>query len=81
MSALPPIADIRQRIEHVCSVPTTDMGEGSETCQAHSLSSDAAKPKRAQQAERGLNLAYAFLHSVWNMSAGYPPDAFRVQWR
>ena len=26
MSALPPKADIRQRIEHVCFVPTTDIG-------------------------------------------------------
>jgi hypothetical protein len=27
MSALPPIADIRQRIEHVCFVPITDISE------------------------------------------------------
>jgi hypothetical protein len=26
MSALPPKADIRQRIEHVCFVPLTDIG-------------------------------------------------------
>jgi hypothetical protein len=25
MSALPPIADIRQRIEHVCFVPNSDI--------------------------------------------------------
>ena len=31
MSALPPKADIRQRIEHVCFVPLADMGAYQET--------------------------------------------------
>ena len=39
-SALPPKADIRQRIEHVCFVPQADMEEGRELlfyrgCRSH----------------------------------------------
>ena len=37
MSALPPEADIRQRIEHVCFVPLTDIHAGASTHLAASL--------------------------------------------
>ena len=32
MSALPPLADIRQRIEHVCFVPIADIVDPSKAC-------------------------------------------------
>jgi hypothetical protein len=48
MSALPPEADIRQRIESVCFVPTADLDEGQVTEIGHHVSQgeEDAAPER-----------------------------------
>ena len=68
MSALPPEADIRQRIEHVCFVPIADMAS-----ERRGLCSDVTRrgsPKRSILVQRVAGLAGNSKH---RFRAGRPP--------